>query len=500
MAGLTPDQKAFYEADLAQVTAAIDMLQQNIVEQNAAITDAQTQINVAQAQIAADEEQLGSESNNLTQDAVDALNQNIAESQASIEQNQIVIQQATNNINVDQTQLDEQQLYQERDIEALGATTSPDPVGNQSVNPVAYDDNGNLLPGYQLDENGNPVYVGGGTPPTVFSPSSINSSTVGVNGVTRTAASATAATTNGVAQQIGVSSIPNVIGAISGSTPLTPEQTAAINQAATLTLAQQQQTLSLQRNQNNNADWRLKLSLAPGSDYLYNASAPGILLPLFNTGGVIFPYTPVIDTSYRANYSSYDLTHSNYRGYFYQNSYVDQITIRAQFTAQSTADADYLLAVIHFFRSVTKMFYGQDSQRGSPPPIVYLNGYGAYQFSNHACLVSNFTYNLPADVDYIRADTASNLGLNQVNQRNRAATSTTTSFNSTNRLASVGLPLGAINTTPERLSLTTTAPTYVPTKMEINLTLLPVQSRQQVSQNFSVKSFATGQLLNGGFW
>ena len=75
---------------------------------------------------------------------------------------------------------------------------------------------------------------------------------------------------------------------------------------------------------------------------------------------MLFPYTPTINTSYRANYSAVDITHSNYKGYFYQNSSVEPVTISCPFTAQSTAEAEYLLAVIHFFKSVTKMFYGQD--------------------------------------------------------------------------------------------------------------------------------------------
>jgi hypothetical protein len=36
--------------------------------------------------------------------------------------------------------------------------------------------------------------------------------------------------------------------------------------------------------------------------------------------------------------------------------------------------------------------------------------------------------------------------------------------------------------------------------MEISITLLPMQSRTQVSQQFSVKGFANGDLLKGGFW
>jgi hypothetical protein len=49
------------------------------------------------------------------------------------------------------------------------------------------------------------------------------------------------------------------------------------------------------------------------------------------------------------------------------------------------------------------MFYGQDAERGAPPPLVYLQGLGQYQFNLAPCVVSQFTYNLPTDVDYIRA-------------------------------------------------------------------------------------------------
>ena len=59
---------------------------------------------------------------------------------------------------------------------------------------------------------------------------------------------------------------------------------------------------------------------------------------------------------------------------------------------------------------------------------------------------------------------------------------------------------GALPTVPSPANLSNGAATYVPTKIEITLSLLPVQSRQQVSQQFSVKEFANGNLLKGGFW
>lgn len=274
--------------------------------------------------------------------------------------------------------------------------------------------------------------------------------------------------------------------------------------------AQKQATLQARQNQPSSADWRVRLQLAPGADYLYKAKSAGILQPLAMTDGVVFPYTPSIETSYQAKYNQSDLTHSNYRGYFYQSSYVDHVNIRAVFTAQDTREASYLLAVIHFFRSVTKMFYGKDSQAGSPPPLVYLSGLGQYQFSNHPCVVSNFGYSLPSDVDYIRANGFNNIGIDLLNRNNQ---SSGPAFNGilggflSSKLGINGLSLGGIRKPPspsvvnQNVNTTnSTNSTYVPTKMEISITLLPIQTRNQVSKQFSLENFANGNLLKGGFW
>ena len=265
--------------------------------------------------------------------------------------------------------------------------------------------------------------------------------------------------------------------------------------------AQAQQSKSDLAQFPTNTDWRVTLRLAPGATYLYNAPAAGLLAPLKTTNGIIFPYTPTITTAYKANYSNYDLTHSNYRGYFYQNSYTDAITLNATFTAQSTSDAAYVLAVIHFFRSATKMFYGQDAQRGSPPPLVFLSGLGDYQFNNHPCLVQSFNYNLPADVDYISSGTPNNLGLNLQPLQNLYSTTLNAISPTVTRLANAFLPPGAQNTLAQTTGIDLLSnPTYVPSYLDMVITLLPVQSRQQVSQQFSLKGFANGSLLKGGFW
>ena len=285
-------------------------------------------------------------------------------------------------------------------------------------------------------------------------------------------------------------------------------------EAAIRDQAKQQATFQARYKQQGNADWRVRLSLGPNAQYLYNAGTPkgsgaGILAPLAKTDGVIFPYTPSITTTYSANYEQYDLIHSNYRGIFYKNSRVGDIQIRGTFTAQDSVEANYLLAVIHFFRSATKMFYGQDAERGTPPPVCLLNGLGSYQFSDHPVVISSFNYTTPNDVDYIRATDPNNYGSNLLNRRSAVASSPGgQSLAGLNRLLNAlpgGLPKGAIPQVPSpgmvQQSVSNTAgATYVPTKMEIDITLIPVQTRSQVSKQFSLKGFANGDLLKGGFW
>ena len=345
----------------------------------------------------------------------------------------------------------------EQNTDGIIPNTGPDAVQNIYQYPVGpngetpYDDDGNLNPGWTLDENNNPVYVD-----------------------------------------------------VDFFDPTTVASAAASRQQATLASARSQAAQQAQRKQANDGDWRVKLRLAPSAEYLYKdpgLNSNGILWPLNVTDGVIFPYMPVINTSYNANYSTYDLTHSNYRGYFYQNSYVGEVNMTATFTAQDTKEAEYMLAVIHFFRSATKMFYGQDAPgRGSPPPLVYLQGLGEYQFNLHPCLISQFTYNLPNDVDYIRARSPNLVGTNLQIKRDRKTNPTNPFSAAIERLNAIGQPKGGINIPPAPPTLGTNSPTYVPTKIEIQLTLLPTQTRQQVSQEFSLQKFANGNLLKGGFW
>lgn len=241
-------------------------------------------------------------------------------------------------------------------------------------------------------------------------------------------------------------------------------------------------------------DWRVRLSLAPEAKYLYNSKPnAGILAPLVATNGILFPYTPNVQVTYQANYDPLEVVHSNYKMYQYRASAVENIQITCNFTAQDTFEANYLLAVIHFLRCVTKMFYGKDENpaRGTPPPLCYLTGLGSFQFDAHPLAVTTFTYNLPDDVDYIRAGTTTTLaGVNKGPE--------TAAIGSNPRLdpriqpganpsaPSFGNPPGG-----------TVKPTYVPTKIQISINAIPIISRKDISTNFSLKDYANGTLLRG---
>jgi len=298
-------------------------------------------------------------------------------------------------------------------------------------------------------------------------------------------------------------------GAFNRAAAQNPEAVDAALQAAQEAQLKQQAAVQAEFQSPASGDWRVRLRLAPGATYLYKDTDAknSILAPLAASNGVVFPYMPTISTSYNANYDQTDLTHSNYRGQFYKSSYVGDIQISGEFTAQDTAEANYLLAVIHFFRSVTKMFYGaKDSFRGTPPPLVYLIGLGQYQFNNQPCVVRTFNYSMPNNCDYIRTK-PNNYNVNLDDRQTKTQAGSSNPFGAVlDRLRNAALTKGALPNVPSQTLLNLQSinnidnSTYVPTRCEVSITLMPIQTRNQQSTLFNMKEYASGQLLKGGFW
>jgi hypothetical protein len=208
-------------------------------------------------------------------------------------------------------------------------------------------------------------------------------------------------------------------------------------------------------------DWRVRVSMRPATAGLfYNNEDNAILKPLAETSGLIFPYTPSVTINHTARYNPQQLTHSNYNSYFYEGSEIQAITIQGEFTVQSQREGRYLMAAIHYMRACTKMFFGASPLAGTPPPMVFLDGYGAPYLPHVPCVVTSFSHTMPAEVDYIEV--------------------------------LVG---------PEYSGILT----RLPTSSTLNITLQPVYSRNNIAKNFTLENFNSGALVRtstdstGGF-
>lgn len=244
-------------------------------------------------------------------------------------------------------------------------------------------------------------------------------------------------------------------------------------------------------------DWRTKL-IVPIENPIYNILGTGPLAPLKRFAGVTFPYTPQIQTSYTAEYEDVHPTHSNYATPAYNKSKTDNITISADFSANDADEAVYCMAVIHFFRTVTKMFYGNDkANNGRPPPILILNAYGTYMFNNVPVVCKSASLTLPKEVDYVPAVPTSGSGGSSLDLKGFDLLTQQVKQKVNNIIPKIlgGQTSGqtAGNASGEDIS-------YVPTQFSMEIQLQPIYSRTAIAESFSLEKFATGSLTkNEGF-
>jgi hypothetical protein len=256
-------------------------------------------------------------------------------------------------------------------------------------------------------------------------------------------------------------------------------------------------------------DWRVRLSLADSANIFYKDPSVNfntIMTPLIETNGVIWPYTPSIQVSHVANYSTAVLTHSNYSAHFYNNSDVSDITISGEFTVQSVEEGQYLMAAIYFLRASTKMFFGQGANIGNPPPILFLDGYGSHYFPHVPCVITNFTHQLSNDVDYVQVP-ITQTSLEDVTVSAPDNPNGAVSFLDNNGIENTPSLLrsnkkGAVET---QKYTTITSTTRVPTASTVSVTVRPVYSRQNLHDRFNLSDFSQGKLIGdkkkgfGGF-
>ena len=218
----------------------------------------------------------------------------------------------------------------------------------------------------------------------------------------------------------------------------------------------------------------MRARLQPKS--LYNEEVLGprnssnILFPLWSTRGVVFPYTPSVATGNVTEYDPTSFIHSNFGYNAYVRSYPKPISISAEFTAQSNDEALYLLAVISFFRSVTKSYFGINpyNKAGTPPPTLIFNYLGDYQFNNVPVVVKEFSYTYEANIDYVPVSTVNNQAFSD----------------------NIGVNLPAGNNGGY-----TWVPTHLTVQLDLDTQYIPIKLRNE----FNLDEFRQGKMINKGY-
>ncbi len=123
------------------------------------------------------------------------------------------------------------------------------------------------------------------------------------------------------------------------------------------------------------------------------------------TNGIVFANQPDIIFGQSVNQSPINLTHTNYTTYAYGGTPSATLQVTAQFSNVTQEEHLYTQGVIHFLRSVTKMYYGENeggnAPAGTPPPVLKFSAFGTNQFYEVPVLVGGFNVPYQSDTDLV---------------------------------------------------------------------------------------------------
>lgn len=224
-----------------------------------------------------------------------------------------------------------------------------------------------------------------------------------------------------------------------------------------------------------NLDRRVRLRPKTGAEgYVYGDDLqPGLLTVLRQTNGLVFPVTPTINETHSVSYTSHSPSHSISKFNNYENTDNVQLQIVGDFHVTNATEARYLLACIHFLRSVTKMDFGTQSEtRGTPPPILLFSGYGNFMYNDIPVIVKNVNFSFESDIDYVQVPLS---GTQQQFQQ---------SYQGLEQFYQ-------LDTDKEHR-------VWVPTKLTISMTLEQQTTPEWLTNEFNLEKFKRGELLTKG--
>lgn len=208
-----------------------------------------------------------------------------------------------------------------------------------------------------------------------------------------------------------------------------------------------------------NFDWRARLRPKNGGIRTFYSKegndANYLLKPLEEAGGLVWQYTPNIFLSGSAEYNEALMQGMNYPINTFISSRPPDIPITADFSANDQYEARYLLAVMTFLKICTKAYFGDDAvakgKAGTPPPVLLFEYLGDHGFNKVPVVVSNYSIQLPDNVDYVPVQVAKD------------------------------------------------TLTYVPTLTNIMINLKPQYTPHKLRKNFSLEQITSGAAYKQGF-
>lgn len=231
-------------------------------------------------------------------------------------------------------------------------------------------------------------------------------------------------------------------------------------------------------NISDSAGRRVRLRPKPaGIDRIYCCSP--ILQYIRETNGMVWPYQPLITYGQEVDYKSMELTHANQDIYAYHRTPSVKIAVDGEFSVQNQKEGLYAMACIHYLRTITKMYFGEDAPGnraiGTPPPVMLFDAYGSYMFNALPVIITNFTIGLPKDVDYVPIDMT---GMTEILQGVGRWQSLTNPYFRDANYANIA---------------------WLPSLFNIQVQLI-VQNTPSRLRQFNLGSFRQGSLLQKGGW
>jgi hypothetical protein len=201
-----------------------------------------------------------------------------------------------------------------------------------------------------------------------------------------------------------------------------------------------------------------------------------------------FPYTPTVSNIINTNYSQAATTHSNFQQAFFESANNASFSVTAPILIENEDQAYHILRALDFFRGSMKMRFGKlDNDRGLPPPVLRFNAHGIFQ--NVPVVLTDFTYNLDADVSYI-----------EIENKGKSAADATTMRSLGQR---TGNAADDVMTAAGRLRSGNTNTSNETIRMPVNGTfvfsLLATYSPKSIRENFTLDAYLKGNLRGKGY-